>query len=384
MLDTFFMHIIWLSGFISFMIVFLERNAASLTYLSLLLSFFVYVFSLFLFFKIDHGKKNKIINSETTHSFFLKRKKAKLTLILIIILYLLSKYEFFEYAINNPSIADLANYRFIELQGRSSIARIITIGATPFIYFFSFRMIHSNIERRSSSLILFVIIVINIMSGGRSSVLAFLFSLGFYFFYFRHELSDKIISKINKISPILIILSLLLAIFVSSLYGNEETRESGLTTVINRIFANHDGLEYYLKYDNGNYLKTGIEPYFLSIFAVYIKQFTTLDYKNIGWQLSELAIGSELTFSQGANYTFFLQGLILFSYFSPLYAIFIARTVSKLRYTYGFNKNLLPLHYAFSSVSFMIASDIEYFVLNIISILIIYTLLIYPILKVRI
>ncbi len=379
MLDPLFLHIIWMSTFPALMIIFLEKNKISVVYIYLITSFFSYTISLLFFLKIYHSEKNKKIKKSVKYS----NKKSKIISYSMFFLFFVSKLSFFSYAIDQSDLSNIFNYRFENIQGRNAIERIISIGIIPFMYFFLFRMIILNTNRRINIFIISIITSINILSGGRSALISLLFSFGFYIFFFRHELNYNIISKINNKAPIFLTIALVLAMVISSFYGDEDTRQSGIKIIINRFFAAHDGIEYYLKYNGFEYLQSGLYPYFLSIFAVYVKQFIMIDYKNIGWQLSELAIGSDLSFAQGANYTFLLQGIILSPMLSPLYAILIAWIVAKMRYLYANNHAKLILYYALSSKAFLIASDAEYFMLNIISIFIFYLLFVYPLIKLR-
>jgi hypothetical protein len=218
--------------------------------------------------------------------------------------------------------------------------------------------------------------------GVRSSLLMFLQSFGLFVFYF--DYSSKYRKRINIFGTVAVGLALFLAAFVSSHYGHDMSNSGeGIKIIANRIAASGDGLEYYMKYDGLHNIASGPYEYFMSIFGIYLKNLRGIDYKNIGTQLSELVIG-ETHFAQGSNYTFLLQVMVLGYGLFWLYSPVVAYLVMKLRYSLFRSNRWLPLSYFLSSLCFGIATDIEYFVLTLISGSLVYILVIFPVLKIKI
>jgi hypothetical protein len=205
---------------------------------------------------------------------------------------------------------------------------------------------------------------------------------GMYFFYFRNCISLASINKFNKYVVVAAAFALVAVVFITSFYEPDSDFQTASLVVFNRIFAAPDGVEYYLKYDGFERISSGLGPYFNSIFGLYIKNIMGIDIKNIGWQLTELAVGS-VDFAQGSNYTVLLQSMVFSVYVSPLYAVLIAWAVAKFRYGFARKPVLVPFLYALSSFSFIIATDIEYFVFLISSLAMLYLLIYIPIMRVR-
>lgn len=277
------------------------------------------------------------------------------------------------YFVNHPT-TEWPLYRFVELQGRDAIARILSLGIEPLFYYFTFYFLLIKKEHKKICLgILTLVTALSVLSGGRSSILNLLFILGNFVYFYKHYFDGYFMSKLNRISLFLLIPSLLTAALITSFYNKDHTFMDGLLIIINRIFASADVMEYYLLYNGYDRIESGIMPFFMSIFGIYVKRLFGIEYKNIGHQLSELVVG-ELSFAQGPNYTLPLQVMVFGYPLMPLYIFVAAFLTAKMR-------NLIPttnrvsehiIKYFFVSNCFFIATDPEYGLLKIISFLIIF------------
>lgn len=383
--DPLIYHILWLSSQATFLVIYAERNLTSLYYSIFLITLVVYIISLVFFFSIYSVKKNNIIikyKRDIRQNDYFSHKKWDVVLFVLFTLYLYSNKARFEYILNCKSFAELALYRFAELQGRDPLERILS-NSVSIMFFFLFRCIHKDIRRKLSYTIILFVLLIGIITGGRGTMLSLIFSIGAYVFYYYHEINRRIIVKLNKLSVFFVILAIVFASIISSLYDAENSLSEGFLIIFNRVFAAPDGIEYYLKYSGDEHIKTGFFPYFLSVFGIYIKNMFGIEYKNIGWQLTELAVG-EVSFAQGANFTLLLQAIVFNPYITPIYAIVIAWIVSRLRYLYSRNNLYAPMVFVASAFSFGIAIDIETFFFVMISSIAIYLAIIYPIMKFKI
>jgi hypothetical protein len=284
-------------------------------------------------------------------------------------------------------------YRFELLQGREVVSRILEIGCIPYLYLFSFINIFIIKKwKKFSILVLLINLLISIMAGGRSSFLSLLFAFGAFVNYFQFRFSSisqytyfnisKYKKKTFKLYLVLLIISLIIASFVSSTYNNEKI-EYGAKIILNRVFASADGLEYYMNYDGSKYIENGIYPFFLSIFGVYLKGTGEAEYKNIGHQLSELMTGQSLTFAHGANYTIFLQNVVLGYYWFPIYTTLIVFLVAKLRNSRNFSVVWLAISYYLYNSCFTMILDLEYYFLVVLSGFICYCLFIFPVFAIK-
>lgn len=375
-LDPFSMHIFWIAGHISFLLAFIVKfNLQFLPFFFLFLFFF---YILILYLNLSNIKKEKLNNSYEIFIYSIRIKSKKL-FVIITILHLISKINFFKYIIEHPSVSEWFLYRYVDLQGREPLLRILEIGTEPYFYFFSFLLLSIFKQwRLVVSLTLVFVLLIGIFSGGRSSLLSGLTYFGAFIFFFKDFIKKESLRKINLIGVIAVGLSIIMAIVVTSFYTEDDTLYDGFYVIINRFVAVGDGLEYYMLYNGMDNIKSGINEYFMSIFGIYIKNFTGIEYTNIGTQLTELVVG-KVTFAQGANYTFILQLMVLDFRTFPLYIFIIGYAVAKLRQYIPKNKKILPFSFFCSVKSFSIAMDLEYAILCFIAGIIIYVIIVYPI-----
>lgn len=382
LIDPLIFHILWLSSQATFFIIYAEKYNPSVFYFIFSLSLIGYIISLRIFIQYYAIQKNKQIKSKNhLATFKISQSRWRIIVIILLLLDLYSKKSFFQYAESCNSISDLFLYRFIDLQGRDPVERILS-ATNFFLYLFLFHGIRNRQNKYFIYSIIIVINVINIIAGGRSALIELILFTGTYIFYFSNGIHRKSIIKLNKLAILFVAIALFVAVIVSSYYEKETTIQSGFMIVFNRVFAAPDGIEYYLKYSGEDHIKTGIIPYLISVFGIYLKNIIGLSVKNIGWQLTELAVGS-VDFAQGSNYTIMLQAVVFNYYIAPLYAAVIGWAVAKLRYINSAKESVIPYFYAMSSIAFVIATDLEYFVFLFLSVLIIYLVFIYPAIRIK-
>lgn len=382
--DPLVFHILWLSSQAAFFVIYAEKYSISLFYLIFIFSLVVYVASLLLFLPIYAEKKKLIIRVQAELGLQVPQislMKWRLIVSILFFLFLYSNKSFFQYAITCNSPAELFLYRFVALQGRDAIERILG-SANFFLLLYLFYGFHKKISINLSFCLILFVLLFGILSGGRSALIGLIASVGTYVFYFSHEMKRDSINKLNRIALVFICIAMALAVFVSSFYEKNSSLETSLLVIFNRIFAAPDGIEYYLKYFGENNIEMGVIPYFLSIFGIYVKNIIHIDVKNIGWQLTELVVGS-VDFAQGSNYTVLLQSVVFNYYLAPIYAVFIAWIVSRLRYIYVLKWPSMVIYFVISNLSFTVATDIEYFIFLILSVFMVYFVIIYPVMKVK-
>jgi hypothetical protein len=379
-IDPLVMHLLWISAFISFLLVFLFKHGLNEFLIIFFFAILGYTFLLSKF--LIPIKKRK--SNFTYDRINISSTKLLCIYSIIIILYTYSQYNFLSYMITH-SIPEWFLYRFIHLQGGEPLARIIRIGANPLFLYLSFLMIFILKKFKFTAwFFLIIYILIGMLSGGRSTLLQIAYSFGLFLFFYKDFFDSRIIKKINIYGTLSIGASIILAMFVTSMYSSDHTLKDGIFIILNRVMAAADGLAYYMLYNGFDNIDQGIYPYIMSIFGIYLKTPLGVEYKNIGHQLTELAAGIPLEFAQGSNYTLPLQVMVLGYYSLPMYVLFSAYLVSKLR-------NLTPqgsiskqiIIYFLISKSFFIVQDPEYGVLTILSFFTIYLIFIYPILKIN-
>lgn len=383
--DPLVFHILWLSSQATFFVIYIERFELSLFYMVFTISFVVYVGSLFIFLHIYALRKKNAIRSGlniTASEMHISLASWRTIVTILFFLVLYSNRSFFEYAVTCQSPSELFLFRFVNLQGRDFLERILG-SANYFLYLFLFYGIHKGIGRNIAYSVLLFLIFLGLVSGGRSTMLSLVSSVGTYVFYFAHQINRYSIKKINRMAVAFIMIGVLIATFVSSFYEVDSTIETAAITIFNRIFAAPDGVEYYLKYAGDSHIESGLTSYTLSIFGIYVKNILSIDVKNIGWQLTELAVGN-VDFAQGSNYTFLLQSVVFSHYFAPVYAAIIAWIVARLRYVYAKDFHSSALYFTLSSLCFIVATDLEYFIFISLTVGLIYLIIVYPVMRVRI
>jgi hypothetical protein len=375
-IDPLYFNIFWIAGHVAFILSYMDKYGFELLPCFFLFNIIIHIY-VFKSYSVNRNRSDVIKSLIVT--IYNNEKKIKLLYFIVLMLTLISKLNFFKYVIENPNINSWFLYRFVDLQGRNWILRILGTGSGVYLYLFSFLLFFCLKKHKIIVCTMFVL-MLNIFSGGRSSLLLFFTSLGMFVFYF--NLHHKLAKQINIVGSIGVILAVFVAVFVSSKY-NQSNISSGISIIINRVAASGDGLEYYMKYDGYEKIKSGPYEYFMSVFGIYVKHILRVEYKNIGTQLTELVKNEEVSFAQGSNYTFLLQVMVIGYWMFFIYSPLIAYIVMKLRYNTFRSFQWMPFSYFLSSSCFLIASDMEYAILVLISGFLVYFIILYPILKIK-
>jgi hypothetical protein len=283
--------------------------------------------------------------------------------------------------VQNPNIISWFLYRFVDMQGREPILRIISTATQTFLLYYAF-VLYAVVKQWKTFVIIsyLLILTLEVLTGSRSALLNIIFSLGLCFFYFKNYFRSDIITKFNKIAVGSVGFAMIAFVMVSAFYTPGYTFIDGMSVTLNRFFAAGDGLEYYMNYNGLVNIKSGVIDYLYSVFGIYIKRFTGAEYKNVGLQLSELVLG-DLEFTQGPNYTLPLQVMVLgFQYFI-LYVPIIAYISARLRSVKFSSINYVPLSFYLSATSFLIVVDIEFWFLNLLSGVLFFYIVLYPLSK---
>lgn len=378
--DPLIYHLIWIASNLTFLVIYFESNNVTSDFYIIFISQLIYLVCIFFFFGKYLKRKNAVKAPDSYKNLSISKWQTIVTILFLCWLY--SYGNFFLYALTTTNFSDLFSFRFQDLQGRDPIMRVMN-ASSIFLNFFLFYGIQNKIRTTTCYFTIVIMLVIAVLSGGRSAVLNLIFSAGAYTVLYSRVLNQLKIKKINKLSILLIVLGSIFSIIVSGFYAEEFSLLDGATTMFNRIFASSDGLEYYFNYVDNNNFHTGFYEYFMSIFGFYLKSIFGIDYKNIGWQLIDLASGTELTFAQGPNYTFLLQGIVINKCFLPIYTVLVCWVVSRLRYLTVGNVAYTPFKFAILSISFLIPVDLEYFVFMLLSLTVVYSLFVYPLMSLK-
>jgi hypothetical protein len=373
-IDPLTLHFIWISSHISFLVAYIYLHG-----LSILPLFFILILALYAIVYKAFLRKNKTgIISSPVEDFQQKTGITKRIFIVLLLFNLCSKYNMFIYMIQNPNIVSWFLYRFIDMQGRNPILRILSTATQTFLLYYAFVLFAILKKWKTFVAISYLIILLlEVLTGSRSVLLNIIFNVGLCFFYFKNCFEPGTIKKFGRMAVGLSGLAMVAFVGVSAFYSSESTFIDGIGLTVNRFFAAGDGLEYYMNYNGLINIKSGLGEYIYSVFGIYIKRFTGTEYKNVGLQLSELVLGN-LEFTQGPNYTLPLQVMVLgFKYFI-IYVPCIAYFAARLRSIKFSTINYFPLSFYLSATSFLVVVDIEFWFLNLISGVLFFFLVLYP------
>lgn len=374
------MHIIWISSHLAFLLGFMYKFGASLLPTFFFFNMLLYALCYRYFLKsknspnftIDLKANSPILNSLRSISIF----------VILVLLNLYSKTDFFIYISKNPDIRTWFLYRFIDMQGRNPLYRIIATASTQFLIFYTFLLFFVLRKwKLFVGLTYSFVLILDIVAGGRSILINVIFNLGLCFLYFKSYFRLGQIKKFSLKATLFVGIAVFAAIIVTSFYNSDYSFSDASSMVTNRFLAAGDGLEYYMDYDGLHKIKSGFDQYLYSVFGIYIKRFTGVNYKNIGLQLSELVLG-ELDYTQGANYTFLLQIMVIGYKYFLLYVPIIAFITARLRSVRFKSTIWLPYSFFISATSFLVAEDLEYWVLNVLSGTLFFLIVIYPLNKI--
>ena len=381
-IDPLILQLIWLSSIFSFLVLYLIKNGVN----SLIILFIgSFIFFIFIIKKLytPIKKRDYIFNIELFNRY---NKRLFFMYLLSIIILIYTQRFFLMFALHHQIIFWFL-YRFKALQGGHSMSKLLETGFIPIFLYLSFLfLIILKSKRIIVSFFLLEYIFISIMSGGRGAFLDFIFSIGTFIYFYYPYFDKTFIRKINYLGIFFIPISIFLAMFISGMFNkNHQSFKQGVVIIFNRIMASGDGAYYYLKYSGLTHIKSGFMPYILSIFGIYLKHFFDFKYKNIGWQLSQLATGQNLKFAEGSNYFILLQIMVIGYYLAPFYILFLAYLTSKFRNSVP-KKNSITSHiigFFFVYNAFTFPLDFELAIFNLICFFIVFIFIFYPILKFR-
>ena len=378
LVDPFVIHLVWLGSHIAFLIGYIYKYGFEIFSFYFLMLIFIYIFFLKIFFKNKRIQPMNFIYESN-------RKHIIICFYIILIIWLISQTNKFLYISSCNNIFEMMNYRFLSLQGRSIIYRILEIGTVFYLNYTAFVIMHffKGFHKRVATMYLFFYLTLMLLLGGRSTLIALIFDYGFFVIYNIAFFKKKIL-LINSLCLIMIIIGLLALITVTSSFTGQFNVVLGIKEVLNRLIANPDGIEYYLKFDGYNNISHGFFDYFMSVCGVYLKQVVHLEYKNVGWQLIELAYGHSLEFAQGPNYTIFMQIQVLGLGYTILYIVIATYFYSRLRYQKMNSTSYLGVLWSvgLANLTFNLAIDLEYSILVFISMSIILFFIVNPVLRI--
>jgi hypothetical protein len=237
-----------------------------------------------------------------------------------------------------------------------------------FYYLLFFLILNGNFFQKLVIILFFLsILFVDLLTGYRAALFSTIFNIGFIFFYFRIFVTKNIISKLNKFCIFFIFISLFLASIVSALFvlkdGDEILLQSGFDIIFNRIFANADGIEYFVKFYNDR----SIEPFnfILYNFGVFINPFLNFKLLNFGQTMIENI--RVVDFTQGPNYILHIQSLMFLSpLFAPIFLYLVVLLYFKLRLLKTKTFTFTDMYFfGISSFSHVLFIDSEYFIFNI-------------------
>ncbi|WP_461126193.1 hypothetical protein [Spirosoma aerophilum] len=373
-IDPLVNNIIWCASSLGLLFGYLVSKNINLDGFSFVSVFFVYIAGLYFFLDTTPRKVSDLEKGLTS-------KKNTLLFTVCLLLNLGSRLEFISYAIEHPSIASWFLYKFVQYEGRSFWQYILQIGAKPFFIYYLFVLLRTKKEWRPQLIIILIInSLLDIVAGGRSSLLGLLDTYGFFIYYFSPYYTKKSVNRLNWYGISFIIFALINSIIVTSFYSSEGTIEDGVLRMANRILSAGDGLEMYLANNASNIIPSGVLEYSKAAFGIFIKQIIPIETQSVGWQLYEIDSGHISPVSVGPNFILPLQVIILGKFFLIPYTLFISYVVSFLRGN-RLSKRLIksqPLSFVLGILTFQLVIDVEFFVLQLCACLFVYYCFIYP------
>lgn len=380
-IDPLLFHIVWCSSGLALLFGYFYSYGINIDGFLFTAVYAVYLFTLYIFLNGTIKDDAETLYRELQHP-----KNTKLY-VLCLILNIISRYEFIEYALSNPSIIEWFLYRFKQIEGRNPLQYILQLGSRPFFLYYTFVLIRMNTKWQPYVIaILIVNSLMDIVAGGRSSIISLILAYGYFVYHFSPIISSKKRYTLNVYGIVAISVALFVGSLVTSFYQKEGTLADGVMSMGNRLLAAGDGLEMYLANNGSYFIKTGFDEYAKSVFGIFIKRVSNVQTQSVGWQLYELENGFSVSFSVGPNFILPLQVFVIGKYYLIFYCVFISYLVSFLRGD-RLKKMLVqsrPLSFVLGLLSFDPTSDIESFVLAICACLFIYVCFIFPFMKLRI
>lgn len=378
LVDPIVFHFLWCSSGLALILGYSASKGISVDSIFFILVYVFYLLGL-RFFLEEKPLRAEILQQE------LSQTKVKLFLISLL-LSLFSRYDFFVYAANNPSVIEWFLYKFKQIEERNVIQYIFQVGARPFFTYYSLVLFFSKPRWRFYiGLCIFANLILDVLAGGRSSIIGFLFTLGYFVYFFRPVMSINTIKRFNWYGLALLGIALFIGALVTSFYKRDATIVDGSLAILNRLLAAGDGVEMHLTNNGSMYIKTGVGEYVKSVFGIFIKRVIDIQTQSVGWQLYELEYGISVPFAVGPNYILPLQAFMIGKFFIIPYSLSVAYLVSFLRGN-SLKRKLIKspsLSFILGLLSFEPALDMELFVFTASGCLAIYFLVFYPFIKLK-
>ena len=358
--DPLLYHLIWISSMnaVCFELL-LEHSDNAWTFFFCLVSLY-YTFNIFIFSK-QRIRENSVLLLAKQPNYF----HYFLLISAFLILFFLDYINKWNHLLNNGIFAAVMyKFEFLD-RGRPFYETIAIIMLYPVYEYISFYVCFFEKKMILKLLVMSLLVhnlIINTVTGGRSTTVGMLLSLGFFCLYFRRYIDQKNVNKLfNRMLLIAAPMAILSLVLITALYRsrNEDINlNDGLSVIFNRVFANADGIDYFVKLDGDKLVDTwGFIKY---NFGVFLNRIGDGDEKNqsLGWKLMELAVGQKLNFSQGPNFMIHLQSLMFFSpLLAPIYITLTTFCLLKIRYMKSNNlsiKDIWIYSIANNSLSFFV------------------------------
>lgn len=374
LIDPLLLHLIWCASSLALLFGYFRKVGPNVDGLLFVAVYVFYLTGLY-FFSSSKAANYEILTKELYH-----HKNTKLFL-LCLGLNIASRYEFFSYALSSSSIVEWFLYRFKQVEGRNVVQYILQLGARPFFLYYTFILLKTKPSWRwYVSIILIFNVLLDVVAGGRSSMISLMLAFGFFVYRFSPFFSKQRVRKLNIYGVLAVLVALTIGSAVTSLYQKDSTFEDGVLSMGNRLLAAGDGLEMYLTNNGSVFIKSGVGEYIKSVFGIFIKRVVDIQTQSVGWQLYELENGIVVPFAVGPNYILPLQAFVLGKLYIVPYCLFIGFIVAFLRgnqLTKALIKNQ-PLSFVLGLLSFEPALDIELFVLSLLGCLFVFYCFIFP------
>lgn len=378
LIDPLSFHLLWCASVLSLLVGYVYKYQLNLSAILFALTFVIYISVLYFSLRVEDRVK---LRHEEVHF------KLVTMYFACLVLFMISRYEFILYALKTNSPLEWVFYRFKQVEGRNPIQYILQLGARPFFLYYTFVIISTGHKlKRLAYAMLVINLFMDIIAGGRSSLIGVIMMFGYFIYLFPNIFSVKRLRKINIFGLLGIFIALTILAIVTSLYNPDYTVKDGYLAMLNRLLAAGDGLDMYLVNNADQYIPSGLWVYIKSVFGIFLKRVSSINPQSIGWQLYELDQGKIVPFSVGPNFILPLQAVIIGPFWLIPYCILIGFIVSVLRNNYFGRFFKIPpvLSFALGTLSFEPVLDMELFILYISGVLALYFLFVYPFLRIRV
>lgn len=204
------------------------------------------------------------------------------------------------------------------------------------------------------------------LGGSRATIFYTCMMLGQFLIYFRHEIDlRRYWWRITSGAAAAVAVFFFIMIVFSGIRssdGNEKhiDMQFGADRVANRMFANADGIEYFLIFERS--METELYNFVKYNFVFIVKRVTGQDYFNMGRRLYQDAIGKEVNYG-GANFTVMLQSRVAFGWFGLIYIPILVCGLYLSRQIYALRGSFLDMYIynmSYCMVWFFIDSEAQF------------------------